>query len=70
MAKETEKTPAPAKQVALAPKFPLSTLQEHCKALFGCSTSVFIGATHTLTGEFSKAEIADAITKWKGKEAK
>ncbi len=56
---------------AAAPrKFELSKLQENCRALFGVSTSTFVGATVGMKGRYSVEEMKAHIEDWKKKGVK
>ncbi len=63
-----------AKEQAAKPaakKFTLEKLGQHCGELFGVTSSTFVGATMNLgPGEYTVAEVKEAINKWKSKEAK
>lgn len=52
------------------PKYTLDVLQKHCRKLFGVPTTVFVGATTGMTGEYTVAEIKSIIEKWCRTEVK
>ena len=51
-------------------KYPVERLGKYCRALFGCSSTTFAGATAGLTGEYTVNEMEKIIQKWSEKEGK
>ncbi len=56
--------------VATPRKFELRKLRKNCQALFGVSTSTFVGATTGMHGRYSVEEIKAHIEAWKKKGVK
>jgi hypothetical protein len=50
-----------------APTFTLAVLRENSRKLFNVSLAVFDGATYGVKGEYTKAEMAEIINKWRKK---
>ena len=62
-------TKVTAEQAAV--KYPLESLRNNCRAVFGVSLVPFVGATADLPdGEYTKEEIQSRIDAWRVKEAK
>lgn len=52
-------------------KYPLESLRNNCRAVFGVSLVTFAGATADLPdGEYTKEEIQTRIDAWRVKEVK
>lgn len=50
--------------------YPLSTLRENCKTIFGVEKEIFDGVFHcnSLSEEITKQEAQNRINEWLGKE--
>lgn len=50
-------------------KYTVEQFRPYCKALFGVSTAHFDGATHGVTGSYTKDEMKSIITEWSSRKA-
>ena len=51
-------------EVQEEPVFTIAQLRPDCRTLFGVSASTYDGATASLSGEFTVAEMRSHIDKW------